>query len=69
MLLSRPYQIAKNIQMNIWCKTEMINYFDSKTFQEICLAAYRGVVQPESEDKRIISAQWAKDEDIARLLR
>ena len=38
-------------------------------FQEICLAAYRGVIQPESEDKRIISAQWAKDEDIARFLR
>ena len=38
-------------------------------FQEICLAAYRGVVQPESEDKRIISAQWATDEDISRLLK
>ena len=37
--------------------------------QEICLAAYRGVVQPESEDKRIISAQWAKDDDIARFLK
>jgi exocyst complex component 4 len=33
------------------------------------LAAYRGVVQPESEDKRIISAEWAKDEDIARFLK
>ena len=38
-------------------------------YKEICLAAYRGVVQPESEDKRIISAQWAKDEDIARFLK
>ena len=37
--------------------------------QEICLAAYRGVVQPDSEDKRIISAQWATDEDISRLLK
>jgi exocyst complex component 4 len=37
--------------------------------QEICLAAYRGLVQPESEDKRIISTQWAKDEDISRFLR
>jgi len=48
-----------------------MNYFQIwfLTFQEICLAAYRGVVQPESEDKRIISAQWAKDEDIARFLR
>ena len=33
------------------------------------MAAYRGVVQPESEDKRIISAQWAKDDDIARFLK
>ena len=33
------------------------------------MAAYRGVVQPESEDKRIISAEWAKDEDIARFLK
>jgi exocyst complex component 4 len=38
-------------------------------YKEICLAAYRGLVQPESEDKRIISAQWAKDEDINRFLR
>merc|ERR1712223_212153 len=38
-------------------------------YKEICLAAYRGVVQPESEDKRIISAEWAKDEDIARFLK
>ena len=37
--------------------------------QELCLAAYRGVVQPDSEDKRIISAQWATDEDISRLLK
>lgn len=37
--------------------------------KEICLAAYRGVIQPDTEDKRIISAQWAKDDDIARFLR
>lgn len=36
---------------------------------ETCQAAYRGVVQPESEDKRVISATWAKDEDINRFLR
>ena len=39
------------------------------SIQEICLAAYRGVIQPDTEDKRIISAQWAKDDDIARFLR
>jgi exocyst complex component 4 len=26
-------------------------------------------VQPDTEDKRIISAQWAKDEDISRFLK
>ena len=35
-------------------------------YKEICGAAYRGLVQPDAEDKRIISAQWAKDEDISR---
>ena len=38
-------------------------------FKEICGAAYRGLLQPEAEDKRIISAQWAKDEDISRFLK
>ncbi|XP_077991947.1 exocyst complex component 4-like isoform X2 [Glandiceps talaboti] len=38
-------------------------------YKDICHNAYRGVVQPEAEDKRIISATWAKDEDISRLLR
>merc|ERR1719187_2168751 len=38
-------------------------------YKEICGAAYRGLVQPDAEDKRIISAQWAKDEDISRFLR
>lgn len=40
-----------------------------KNYKETCQAAYRGVVQPESEDKRIISATWAKDADISRFLR
>ena len=30
---------------------------------------FRGLVQPDAEDKRIISAQWAKDEDISRFLK
>ena len=32
-------------------------------------AAYTGLVQPEVEDKRFISAQWAKDEDTSRFLK
>ncbi|XP_015791673.1 exocyst complex component 4 [Tetranychus urticae] len=39
------------------------------SFKESCSSAYRGIVQPESEDKRIISATWAKDEDISRFLK
>ncbi|EEC00317.1 exocyst componenet sec8, putative, partial [Ixodes scapularis] len=37
-------------------------------YKETSQVAYRGIVQPESEDKRIISATWAKDEDISRFL-
>ena len=39
------------------------------SYSETCQAAYRGLVQPDSEDKRVISATWAKDEDINRFLR
>jgi len=38
-------------------------------YSETCQGAYRGLVQPDSEDKRVISATWAKDEDIHRFLR
>ena len=37
------------------------------SYSETCQEAYRGLVQPE--DKRVISATWAKDEDINRFLR
>lgn len=40
-----------------------------KTYRETCQAAYRGIVQPESEDKRIYSVAWLKDEDISRFLK
>lgn len=39
------------------------------SYKETCVAAYQGIVRSESEDKRIISATWAKDEDINRFLR
>ncbi|RXM31571.1 Coatomer subunit gamma-2 [Acipenser ruthenus] len=38
-----------------------------KEHKEICNTAYRGIVQ--SEEKLTISASWAKDEDISRLLK
>ncbi|XP_048875212.1 LOW QUALITY PROTEIN: exocyst complex component 4 [Brienomyrus brachyistius] len=37
-----------------------------KEYKEICNTAYRGIVQ--SDEKLTISASWAKDEDISRLL-
>ncbi|XP_022086586.1 exocyst complex component 4-like isoform X2 [Acanthaster planci] len=38
-------------------------------YKDTCSAIYRGLVQPESEDKRIVSASWVKDEDINQCLR
>ncbi|CAG9772580.1 unnamed protein product [Ceutorhynchus assimilis] len=40
-----------------------------KEYKDTCVAAYRGIVQPHSEDKRICSAAWLKDEDINRFLK
>ncbi|XP_074593474.1 exocyst complex component secretory 8 [Brevipalpus obovatus] len=38
-------------------------------YKDICSNAYKEIVQPESEDKRVISATWAKDADINRFLK
>lgn len=38
-------------------------------FRDTCHAAYRGIVQPHPEDRRICSAAWLKDEDISRFLK
>lgn len=40
-----------------------------KAYRESCQVAYRGIVQPETEDKRIFSVAWLKDEDISRFLK
>uniref|UniRef100_A0A1A9X211 Exocyst complex component Sec8 n=1 Tax=Glossina brevipalpis TaxID=37001 RepID=A0A1A9X211_9MUSC len=40
-----------------------------KDYREICQTAYRGIVQPDSEEKRIYSVAWLKDEDISRFLK
>ncbi|XP_063710115.1 exocyst complex component 4 [Culicoides brevitarsis] len=40
-----------------------------KTYRETCQVAYRGIVQPETEDKRIYSVAWLKDDDINRFLK
>ncbi|KAI4457823.1 exocyst complex component 4 [Holotrichia oblita] len=40
-----------------------------KEFRDTCHAAYRGIVQPHTEDRRICSAAWLKDDDISRFLK
>lgn len=40
-----------------------------RAYRETCQAAYRGIVQPDSEDKRICSAAWLKDDDISRFIK
>lgn len=40
-----------------------------KEYRDTCNNAYQGIVQPHSEDKRIYSAAWLKDEDISRFLK
>ncbi|EEZ97195.1 Exocyst complex component 4-like Protein [Tribolium castaneum] len=40
-----------------------------KEYKDTCFAAYSGIVQPHSEDRRICSAAWLKDEDISRFLK
>lgn len=38
-------------------------------YRDTCHNAYRGIVQYDADEKRVISAMWAKDEDISRFLR
>ena len=38
-------------------------------YKETCFAYYKSLVMADSDDKRIISANWAKDEDINRYTR
>ncbi|CAL1542035.1 unnamed protein product [Lymnaea stagnalis] len=40
-----------------------------RDYREKCHSAYRDIVQHGSDEKRIISATWAKDDDISRFLR
>ncbi|BFZ01690.1 hypothetical protein BsWGS_04730 [Bradybaena similaris] len=40
-----------------------------RDYRDKCHSAYRDIVQHGSDEKRIISAMWAKDEDISRFLR
>lgn len=39
------------------------------SYAEACRAAYQAIVQPDAEDKAVISSSWIKDADIQRLLK
>lgn len=38
-------------------------------YRETCHAAYRGIVQPDVEDRKFVSVDWLNDEDISRCLK
>uniref|UniRef100_A0A2C9LZQ8 Exocyst complex component Sec8 n=1 Tax=Biomphalaria glabrata TaxID=6526 RepID=A0A2C9LZQ8_BIOGL len=40
-----------------------------RDYKDKCNSAYRDIVQHGSDEKRIISSMWAKDDDISRFLR
>lgn len=40
-----------------------------KEYKDTCYAAYQGIVQPHSEDRKICSATWLNDADISRFLK
>lgn len=69
------WQIIEELRWLLGALPLFADHFVSKmcntlmNYRETCQAAYRGITQPDSEDKRIISATWAKDEDISRFLR
>ncbi|XP_059476741.1 exocyst complex component 4 [Neocloeon triangulifer] len=38
-------------------------------YRETCQAAYRGIVQPDVEDRKFVSVDWLNDDDISRCLK
>lgn len=62
----RSLMIALPLQGEHFC-TLALNVLHN--YRETCNAAYRGIIQPDSEDKRICSAAWLKDDDISRFIK
>ncbi|XP_015592198.1 exocyst complex component 4 isoform X2 [Cephus cinctus] len=62
----RSLMIALPLQGEHFC-TLALNVLHN--YRETCQAAYRGIVQPDSEDKRVCSAAWLKDDDISRFIK
>ncbi|XP_021371891.1 exocyst complex component 4-like isoform X1 [Mizuhopecten yessoensis] len=77
-LLTSTVIVDKNIQDLQELMQDLPTYADQflnmicnilKDYRDTCHTAYRGMVQYDADEKRMISAMWAKDEDISRFLR
>lgn len=77
-LLTSTVIVDKNIQDLQELMQDLPTYADQflnmicnllKDYRDTCHTAYRGMVQYDTDEKRVISAMWAKDEDISRYLR
>ncbi|XP_015108792.1 exocyst complex component 4 [Diachasma alloeum] len=62
----RSLMISLPLQAEHFC-TLALNVLHN--YRETCQGAYRGIIQPDSEDKRICSAAWLKDDDISRFIK
>ncbi|KAK3096041.1 hypothetical protein FSP39_022371 [Pinctada imbricata] len=77
-LLTSTVTVDKNIQELRELMLDLPDYADQflnmicnilKEYRDTCNSAYREIVQYDSDERRIISAMWAKDDDISRFLR
>lgn len=77
-LLQSTVTVDKSVQELKELMTDLPDYADQflnmictvlRGYRDTCHSAYRGIVQYDSDEKRVISAMWAKDEDISRFLR
>ncbi|XP_041368480.1 exocyst complex component 4-like isoform X2 [Gigantopelta aegis] len=77
-LLQSTVTVDKNIEELQGLMHDLPDYADQflnmicnvlRDYRDKCHSAYRDIVQHGSDEKRVISALWAKDEDISRFLR
>ncbi|XP_056004912.1 exocyst complex component 4-like isoform X7 [Ostrea edulis] len=76
-LLTSTVTVDKNLQELRELMQDLPDYADQflnmicntlKEYRDTCHSAYREIVQYDSDERRVISAMWAKDEDISRFL-
>jgi len=63
-MVERRLMETKNLIQDLPCYSEDLLKMVCallKAYREICQAAYRGIVQPDSEDKRIYSVAWLNE--------